>query len=393
MSLPTSVPTFVLDEPLQVFISYSHQDAALLRTLVTHLTVLQRQKVIDAWTDRDISAGEEWKRAIDENLSAAHLILLLISADFLASDYCYEIEMKEALTRHAAEVACVIPIILRPSDWQASPLGQLQALPTGGKPVTRWEDQDEAFLDVIKGLRQVVTERGAQLVNRKPPLVFFKQGVHFKDMGDYDEAQRAFEAALRNFRAKHPGPHADVAECLYELGECAFHLEDFQTAGQHFKEAWQINEQVYGGNHPKVALCLQSLSAVSREQAAFAQAREYGERALQIYQEHADELSPNWASTLNNLGNIAFDQGHFAEAQNYYERALALDDAQTGSSLDPTVIPITVNNLGKAHHRRGDFAQARVLYERALRLLRDLVEADHPYIAEVKKNLAQLPTL
>ena len=77
--------------------------------------------------------------AIDEHLEAADVVLLLISADFLASDYCYDTEMKRALEKHKAGKARVIPIIIRPVDWKGAPFGELQALPKNAKAVTSWQ--------------------------------------------------------------------------------------------------------------------------------------------------------------------------------------------------------------------------------------------------------------
>jgi TIR domain len=139
---------------IAVFVSYSHEDETLRDKLATHLKLLERQGVIQQWHDRQILAGTEWKGEIDGNLESAQIILLLISADFLASDYCYDLEMGRALERHDAGTARVIPIVLRPVDnlWKA-PFGKLQALPTDGKAVTLWENQDAAFADVAKGIR------------------------------------------------------------------------------------------------------------------------------------------------------------------------------------------------------------------------------------------------
>ena len=143
---------------LDVFISYSHKDRALRDELETHLSNLHRQGHISAWYDGDIVPGADWKTAILTHLNKAHLILLLISADFMASDFCYSIEMQQAIARHQANQARVIPIILRPTDWEDSPLADLKALPTDGKPVTDWSSHDAAFKDVVKGLRAAIQE-------------------------------------------------------------------------------------------------------------------------------------------------------------------------------------------------------------------------------------------
>src|SRR5436309_328404 len=107
---------------VKLFFCYAHEDEPLLNKLKSHLSPLQRQGLITVWYDRDISAGTEWNDEIDTHLRTADLILLLISPDFMASDYCYGIEMTRALERHKRREARVIPIILRPVYWQGEPL-------------------------------------------------------------------------------------------------------------------------------------------------------------------------------------------------------------------------------------------------------------------------------
>lgn len=121
-----------------VFYSYSRRDDGYRITLETHLSVLRNEGLIAPWSDRCIDPGTEWASQIAEQLDAAQVILLLVSANFLASDFCYRIEMKRALERHTAGTARVIPIILRPCDWQATPFAKLQALPDHGKPIASW---------------------------------------------------------------------------------------------------------------------------------------------------------------------------------------------------------------------------------------------------------------
>jgi hypothetical protein len=141
---------------ISLFYSYSHKDEALRKKLETHLSLLQDQGIISGWHDRRIAAGTEWDGAISQNLEEAGVILLLVSADFLASRYCRDVEIKRAMERHEAGTARVIPVILRSVDWHTAPFGQLQALPTDGKPVTSWKNRDEAFTDVARGLREAV---------------------------------------------------------------------------------------------------------------------------------------------------------------------------------------------------------------------------------------------
>jgi len=136
-----------------LFFSYSHKDEALRDRLEVHLAALKREGAISTWHDRRITAGDVLGQRIDENLESADIILLLVSPDFLASDYCHDVEMQRALARHREGAARIIPVILRPCDWQHSPFVHLLAAPTDGKPITKWANEDEAFLDVVQKIR------------------------------------------------------------------------------------------------------------------------------------------------------------------------------------------------------------------------------------------------
>ena len=148
-----------------VFFSYSHADESLRDQLEKHLSALKRQGLIDSWHDRRIVAGKEFDKEISGNLEKAEVILLLVSSDFLASDYCYEREMLRAVERHNAGQATVIPVILRPCDWNDTPFGKLLAAPKDGRAITLWANADEAFLDVVAAIKRALRERGATPVN------------------------------------------------------------------------------------------------------------------------------------------------------------------------------------------------------------------------------------
>src|SRR5690242_10034578 len=144
--------------PVKIFFCYAHEDEALLKKLKAHLRPLQRAGLIDVWYDRDISAGTDWEQQIKEQLNSAQIILLLVSPDFMNSDYSFEIEMQQAIERDKRGEARVIPIILRPIYWRGAPFGKLRALPTDAKPVKSWTVPDEAFFNVAEGIRKVVEE-------------------------------------------------------------------------------------------------------------------------------------------------------------------------------------------------------------------------------------------
>ena len=143
--------------PVKIFICYAHEDEALLIRLKAHLKPLERQGQIENWHDRNISAGSEWEQEISQRLNDAQIILLLISPDFMNSEYCYGTELKRALERHKRGEVLVVPVIGRHVYWQGT-LGQLQALPKDAIPITDpyWHDQDRALHNVTEGLRNIV---------------------------------------------------------------------------------------------------------------------------------------------------------------------------------------------------------------------------------------------
>jgi len=143
---------------VSVFVSYSHVDEMLRKELGKHLSVLERQGIIATWHDRMIGAGTEWEGAITKQLEEARVILLLISADFIQSKYCYDVEMARALERHDRREALVVPIILRAVSLNGTPFSKLQALPRDAKPVVTWSDRDSAFVDITDGLRNTIQD-------------------------------------------------------------------------------------------------------------------------------------------------------------------------------------------------------------------------------------------
>jgi Cdc6-like AAA superfamily ATPase len=143
-------------EPISIFISYAHEDEKLCERLIVHLANLQDQGVIAHWYDGRILPGQLWDDTIKAQLASAKIILLLVSADFLASRYVKDVELPAAIGRHEAQQAYVVPVILSPCDWQNSVLGKLEALPTDGKPITTWHYREQAWLSVVEGLRSVL---------------------------------------------------------------------------------------------------------------------------------------------------------------------------------------------------------------------------------------------
>src|SRR6266567_4511598 len=191
--------------PLTIFYSYAHEDEALRDKLEDHLSSLQVQGLISEWYDRQIVAGTEWAYAIDSRLQTASIILLLISPAFMASDYCVSIEMQQAMERHRLGDARVIPIILKPTEWQDAPFAILQCLPHDARPLTTWDNPEDAFEDIAQGLRHAVEEMNLLFYGRGPrppsePMVIApsdgqwrKGSNHLPELIDSQSRQRMLE--------------------------------------------------------------------------------------------------------------------------------------------------------------------------------------------------------
>jgi hypothetical protein len=213
-----------------LFFSYSHKDEALRNELETHLALLKRQGVISSWHDRRITAGRDIHETIGEQLDTADVVLLLVSAHFLASDYCYEREMREALQRHEEGRAVVIPVILHPCDWHSAPFGRLRATPTDGKPVSMFANQHEAFAIVAKDVRAAASalqkrdasatkladtaatesERRVSVGDARSSNLRIKRSFddHERDAfleDTYEYIARFFDGSLSELQARNPG--------------------------------------------------------------------------------------------------------------------------------------------------------------------------------------------
>lgn len=211
----------------RVFISYSHKDEELRDQLEVQLAMLKRQGLIETWHDRRMNAGDRFDWTISEELDAADIVLLLVSPDFLASDYCYKIEKARALERHEEGSARLISVILRPCDWTHTDLRQYLVTPTDGRPVTQWPDRDQAFLDVTRSIRQAIEEIGAaeepkqvhDYIDQRPPNSLadkfprssnMRLRKHFSEadrdrflLSTFEYMDRFFQGSLKEIQARN----------------------------------------------------------------------------------------------------------------------------------------------------------------------------------------------
>lgn len=179
---------------IKVFCSYSHKDEHLKENMEAHLSSLERTGIIFQWNDRKIEPGEDWDTSINSHLSEADIILLLISPDFVASDYCFSSEMKIAVDLHNSKKAKTIPVFIRPCNFKSLPFAKLQGLPKDANPITKWENEDDGWLDVTNGIERAchsisMTKNRTRKNSNKPPRSvkeFLK-----KEVDDLDDTYRS----------------------------------------------------------------------------------------------------------------------------------------------------------------------------------------------------------
>lgn len=149
-----------VEKKLRVFLSYSHADEIYKEDLDKHFAALKRSNKVETWNDRMLSPGTKFDDDIKRHLNQDDIIILLISADFIASDYCYNIEMQRAIER-ANKVDCIlIPIIVRPCLWKATPIKDILVLPKDGTPISQYTDKDEAYLEIVSAINDMINAYG-----------------------------------------------------------------------------------------------------------------------------------------------------------------------------------------------------------------------------------------
>ncbi|HEU5376209.1 MAG TPA: TIR domain-containing protein [Ktedonobacteraceae bacterium] len=283
---------------LQLFYCYAREDRIYRDELDKSLSHLKRQKLLMTWHDREIKAGEDWKSIIDSRLQQAHIIICLVSRDFLASDYCYEQEMQQALKRHREGTARVIPILIRATPWEKTPFSELQMLPSDACAVASWSNHDEAWLNVVNGIELVIQELFDTLQTKAAPLVESKK--HRQNGKSKEEWLAESEGHIQNGKSKEAW-----------LAEGEKHIKSGQ-----YKEGLNAYEHVIQLD-PASSHAFETKSLVLNYLGRYEEALAAAERAIQLNptSSYAFELK---SLSLNNLER-------YAEALTAARRALRLD--------------------------------------------------------------------
>ncbi|MDJ0717276.1 MAG: tetratricopeptide repeat protein, partial [Prochloraceae cyanobacterium] len=387
-------------KPVKLFISYSHRDETLRQQLDKHLAPLKGQKVIEAWHDRQIQAGMNWADEIDDNLNQADIILLLVSPDFVASDYCSNIELKRAMKRHENGEAIVVPVILEPCDWSWLPFSKFQAFPKDAKAIATWENKNEAFLDVAAGIRKVAQDlfeqRQQKLQQKKADREEYKAKVEealslstggkisIADQDTLDElreklgltkeeSDRIIDHAYQPFKDKQQKlerykktllkyiengdyPFSDDIKRQLEIRQrdLGIKTEDLEKVMQPILAQAEVEYQ------EKLQVAAAAESQRQLELKAEAQKQLEHQRQLELEAETQKQLERQRqdAESHNNLGKVYLEQGKLEEALAAFERAIELDPQNAESH----------NNLGKVYLEQGKLEEAVAAFEQALEL-------------------------
>jgi tetratricopeptide (TPR) repeat protein len=390
---------------LDIFCCYARADGELLNKLTTHLMPLQRLGLITIWHDTHIEAGREWEEEINKHLNTAQIILLLISPDFMASEYCYSKEMHRAMQRHEQKDACVIPVLLRPTYWKGAPFEKLQMLPDSAKAVTVWLNEDEAFYNVTERISSVVNEltikyalneakvlyddqryEGAliiyeQLIGREPELApaYLGRGKTLLALERYEESLKAYEKAFQlDPKLANAGFYQDKAQILYQL-------ERYEESLSAYDEAIQCDSLLVGIYIEKAKAFLQ-LKRYREAVAAYEQAirlkpdeAEYYvlvgdlllkmrrlEQAIEMY-EQAIRLMPTEAKYYDKKGEILLDLKRFEEALDIYNDLFGIY-----SEWPLLEFSLYSDKEGQALLGLGRYVEALEIYEDCIR--------NYPYI-------------
>lgn len=252
---------------INLFFSYAHEDEELRNALEVHLAMLRRNGLVRAWHDRRIRAGAELDGSISKHLEEADVILLLLSPHFLASDYCYETEATRALQLHEAGKAIVIPIILQPCDWLESPFRKLCATPKDGKPVAKFPNINDAFLEVTSDIRNAAKALGKTEAVQGSPSSLTKTDAlvsnearssnlrvkkKFSDRDrdrfvdeSYAYVQNFFENSLTELRARNPGIEFAFKKLTTTSFTASVYVDGAKRTGCHI---WLPGRKSFGGD-------------------------------------------------------------------------------------------------------------------------------------------------
>ena len=363
--------------PQKIFITYAHQDTEAQKKLKTYLALIEREGKIAFWDDNKILPGDEWEKAISDNLAESDILLYLVSATSLASKNCNK-ELAEALSANIR----VIPIILENCDWQNHQLSDFQALPDKGKPLNEWKPRSKGWKSVTDSIRRTVEEMQTQV--KKPSgtsekelrtELAFQRGNVLMLLGQMDKAIERYSHTIKL------NPH--YASTYNNRGAAYYKKGKFDHAIADYNMAIRLNPDDAGTYSNRGAVCSQK-GEFNRAIADFNRAIELNPGYAEAYNcrgvacdkkgefDHAIadhtkavELKPNFAEAYTCRGNAYENRGELDRAITDHSKAI---------ELQPNLVE-AYNNRGNAYGKKGDYDRAIADFNRAIELNPDFAEA------------------
>jgi hypothetical protein len=354
-----------------VFFSYASRDKLLRDRLEEHLSMLKYRGLITTWHDREIHMDADRAQQVEALLQRSQIILLLISATFIASSYCYGVEMRLALQLHEQRKAIVIPVLLRPVHFASAPFARLAPLPRNGRPVTQWRDRDSAFVDVALHIEQVAEDYMRSRMGVSSPPVNAIPGTPLPTTpeGLRDGAWKCPLCGKKN-RLED----MICRQCGYEsvtgigatmgigvktppgIGERSFEESGSDPAlTGSGTSSFEVDRRLY--YQASLAACRQALQRNASDVEALLglgkalYALENYQEALKVY-ESAVRLRPTSSAVYAGLGNVCLALQRYGRAIFAYDEALRLDPH---AALDYSHFMRALQAVG----RRGEAEQVR----------------------------------
>ena len=359
-----------MSNPLKIFITYAHKNKEAKDTLIECLAVMEDAGEIEIWDDNKILPGDEWEKAISDNLAESDVLLYLTSAPSLASKNCNK-ELAEALSASIR----VIPIILEACDWENHQLSRFEALPHKGKPTNKWQLESDGWQNVVEGVRKVVEEMQTNVQAGTLPEWVFQQGNFLMMLGQIDKAIAAYSHAIK-LNPNYIYAYSNRGLAYIAKREVDRAIEDFNVAIN-----LNPNESGIYSNR--------GLAYLNKDEV---------DHAIEDYTK-AIKLEPNDAGVYYNRGNVYRKKGdpnraitdlnkaiqlkpNFVEA--YTNRGIAYSDRDdTDRAIEDYTKAIELKsnyaeayvNRGSAYTEKGDFDRAIADLNKAIQLKPNFVEA------------------
>jgi len=288
-----------------VFFSYARQDRALRDKLEDHMSILKYRGFITTWHAREVLAGQNITEEVTHFLKKSRIILLLISASFMASSYCYSKEMMYALQRHERGTANVLPILLRPVLFTDAPFAKLKILPANGKPVTNWQDRENAFVEIALEIERLI------VALKSPPIRGVRSGGSSKGRLVADRSKEEYYTnALDRSKQELLSGNSDIA--LYRgMAEALTGLGRYEESVEVLKQAIALVPQ------PALYMSIGN---------TFSKLGHY-DQAIDSYQ-RAIALEETYAPAYWEIGEVLVHLGRQKEANLAYQQARRLDSGE-----------------------------------------------------------------